>query len=72
MSNENRTKLRTLLNYWIDHNKEHSQEFKEWAGRAEGSGEVEISKEITEAARKMDEASENLLRALKRLEQKEL
>jgi nickel/cobalt exporter len=72
MSNENRTKLRTLLNYWIEHNKEHSQEFKEWAGKAEGSGEIEISKEILEAVRKMDEASEYLLRALKKLEQKEL
>ena len=30
MGDEERVKLRTLLNYWVEHNMEHSQEFREW------------------------------------------
>jgi len=72
MSNDERAKLRTLLNYWIEHNKEHSQEFREWAGKAKGLGEVEASKEMLQAAQEMDKASESLSQALRRLEKKEL
>jgi len=72
MGTEERAKLRTLLNYWIEHNREHSREFKEWAGKAKEFGEAEAYKEMRQAAREMDKASECLLQALKRLEQKEL
>lgn len=72
MSNDERAKLRTLLNYWMEHNKEHSQEFREWAGRAEKFGEAEVSKEILAAAQEMDRVNESLSQALKRLEGKEL
>ena len=71
MGSDERTKLKTLLNYWIEHNKEHSQEFREWAGKAKGFGEAEAYKEMLQAARDMDEASESLLQALRRLERKE-
>lgn len=72
MGNEERAKLKTLLNYWIEHNKEHSQEFKEWAGKVKGFGEAEASEEMLQAAQEMDKASERLLQALRRLEKKEL
>jgi len=72
MASEERVKLRTLLNYWIEHNKEHSQEFKEWAGKVKGFGEAEISEEMLRATQEMDKASERLLQALKLLKKKEL
>ena len=72
MGNDERAKIRTLLNYWIEHNKEHSQEFEEWAGKAKGLGEAEAYEAMLQAAREMDKASESLLQALRRLEAKEL
>ena len=72
MANEERVKLRTLLNYWIGHNKEHSQEFREWADKVKGFGEAEAAEEMLQAVQEMDKASERLLQALKLLEKKEL
>ena len=72
MVNDERSKLRTLLNYWIEHNKEHSQEFREWAGKVKRFGEDETYKEMLQAAREMDKATESLLQSLRRLEEKEL
>ena len=72
MGKDDRAKLRTLLGYWLEHNKEHSQEFREWAGKAKGFGEAEAGKEMLQAALEMDKASESLLQALRRLEAKEL
>jgi len=67
MSSDERAKLKTLLNYWIEHNKEHSQEFKQWADRAKGLGETEVSREMLDAVKDMDKATELLSRALSRL-----
>ncbi len=72
MENDERAKLRTLLNYWIEHNKEHSQEFREWAGKAEGWGETGAGEEMLQATREMDKASQSLSQALRKLEKKEL
>jgi nickel/cobalt exporter len=72
MANEERAKLRTLLNYWMEHNKEHSQEFREWADKVKGFGEAEVAEEMLQAVQEMDKASERLLQALKLLEKKEL
>ena len=69
MGNDERDKLRALLNYWIEHNKEHSQEFKEWADKAKTFGEVEIAEEMLQAAQEMDKASKLLSQSLKRLEE---
>jgi nickel/cobalt exporter len=70
MSNAEREKIKILLNHWIEHNKEHSQEFREWAEKAKGLGEAETCDDILEAAQDMDKANEPLLRALRRLEGK--
>ena len=72
MDNDERAKLRTLLTYWIEHNKEHSQEFREWVEKAKGFGEAEAGKEMLQAAQEMDKASKFLSQALSRLEEKEL
>ena len=71
MSNDERAKLMTLLNYWIEHNKEHSQEFREWAGKAKGFGESEAGEDMLRATQEMDKASQILSRALSRLERRE-
>lgn len=64
---DERAKLRALLNHWIEHNKEHGQEFREWAGKAKESGEIESGEDMLLAAQEMDKASEILSRALRRL-----
>ena len=68
MGSDERAKLRTLLTYWIDHNQEHSQEFKEWAYKARAFGEAEVAEEILQAVEAMDKASGLLSQSLKRLE----
>jgi nickel/cobalt exporter len=70
MGNAEREKLKILLNHWIEHNKEHSQEFREWAEKAKGLGEAETCDDMLEAAQDMDKANEPLLRASRRLEAK--
>ncbi|MBI4188520.1 MAG: hypothetical protein HY529_04850 [Chloroflexi bacterium] len=71
MDSEEKAKLRTLLTYWVKHNKEHSQEFEEWAGKLKAFGEAEAGGELLLAAKEMEKASQNLSRALRRLEKKE-
>jgi len=68
MTNDNRNKLKTLLVYWIEHNEEHSQEFKEWAGRAKEFGAPETAEALLQATLEMDKASVLLSRALATLE----
>jgi len=68
VGSEERSKLRVLLNYWVEHNREHSQEFREWADKAKAFGEVEIADEMLLAAQEMDKASKLLSQSLKRLE----
>jgi nickel/cobalt exporter len=72
MDNDEKAKLKTLLNYWVEHNKEHSQEFREWAGKAKIFGENQAYEEMLRAAQEMDKASESLSRALRGLEEKGL
>ena len=69
MDNDERAKLRTLLTYWIEHNKEHSQEFREWAEKAKGFREAEAGEEMLQATQEMDKASKFLSQALERLEE---
>lgn len=71
MAEDEREKLKILLNYWMEHNREHSQEFEEWANKAKSFGEAQVSEEIVQAAREMDKATEYLSRATRRFEKKE-
>lgn len=68
MGDEERVKLRTLLNYWVEHNMEHSQEFREWADKAKAFGETAAGEELLQAAQEMDKATKFLSQAQKRLE----
>ncbi len=67
MQKAERGKLRVLLDYWVKHNREHGEEFREWAEKAGGSGETAVHDELMEACEEMDKANASLLRALDKL-----
>ena len=71
MTNEDSVKLGTLLNYWIEHNEEHGQEFKEWAEKIR-PGNPDIAEELLQAAGEMDKATGFLVGARERLEKGEV
>ena len=68
MGNDERAKLRTILPYWIEHNREHSHELSRWADKIAEFGEIETAKQLVRAAQEMDKASESLSQALRSLE----
>ena len=55
-------RLRILLDYWIEHNREHEQEFREWADKAD-SLPGEVAQQLLEAAARMADASSELEKA---------
>jgi methyl-accepting chemotaxis protein len=55
-------KLRTLLDYWIEHNSEHAQEFRDWADRV-ASSSTEIAQQLQQVATKMTAVSDELIKA---------
>ena len=67
MDKSDRKKLETLLDYWIDHNKEHGEEFKEWAEKAKELGELITQGNLLDAAQYMQKSNEALLAALEEL-----
>ena len=69
MGSDERTKLRTLLNYLVEHNKEHSQEVRDWADKVRAMGEAKVAEEMLQASRAMDRASGLLTQSLKRLKE---
>jgi len=64
-------KLKILLEHWIEHNREHGGEFREWADKAKDIREAAVEKDMLDAAQYMDKASESLLRALEELKKAE-
>jgi nickel/cobalt exporter len=69
MGSNEKAKLKALLNYWVEHNREHSQEFKEWVDKAKALGEKEVAEELSLASQEMDKVSEILSKTLKRLQE---
>jgi hypothetical protein len=55
-------KLQTLLDYWIEHNSEHEQEFRGWADKAVSSS-TEVAQQLRKAATKMAAVSDELMKA---------
>ena len=68
MNTDEKSKMKTLLSYLVEHNREHSQEVKDWAARAADMGEEELADEMMRAAGTMDEANALLDKSLKKLE----
>ena len=69
---DEKEKLSLLLVYWIEHNKEHAQDFKRWAEKAKGFGEIgtEVYEAIREAVEHMEEVNECLFNAFERINKK--
>lgn len=55
-------KLKVLLDYWIEHNSEHEQEFRNWADKVTSSS-AEVANQLRKAATKMAAASDELIQA---------
>ncbi|PIP48317.1 MAG: hypothetical protein COX14_03970 [Chloroflexi bacterium CG23_combo_of_CG06-09_8_20_14_all_45_10] len=55
-------KLHILLDYWIEHNREHEKEFRGWAQKA-ASLSTEVAQQLQEAATRMADASNDLEKA---------
>jgi len=67
--NDDMSKLKTLLGYWIEHNQEHGQEFREWAEKM--AGHADIGADLRRAADEMEKASQYLSQARDKLEGRE-
>jgi hypothetical protein len=67
MVSDDKTRLKTLLSYWVEHNQEHSQEFRDWADRAEKMGEGGVAKDLLKAVSSMEKVTDILSGILKRL-----
>jgi nickel/cobalt exporter len=59
-------RLHILLDYWIEHNKEHEEEFRKWADKA-ASLPDEVTQQLQEAAARMAAATSSLEKARKSL-----
>jgi len=59
---DEKDKLRVLIPHWIEHNQEHAQEFEQWAQTA-----PEVSNDIQEAVKAMEQVNQSLEIALKKL-----
>jgi len=70
MGKDDMTKLGILLDHWIEHNREHAEEFTEWAVKAKNLGDAGVHDDIAQAAEQMNKANEYLIAALKRLKEK--
>ena len=55
-------RLHVLLDYWIKHNQEHEEEFRDWAQKV-ASLSSEVAQKLQEAAEKMAVASNDLMKA---------
>jgi hypothetical protein len=55
-------KLATLLDYWLEHNREHEEEFRDWADKA-ASLAGGVAGQLLRAADSMAEASKCLEKA---------
>jgi coproporphyrinogen III oxidase-like Fe-S oxidoreductase len=67
VSKDEKSKLKTLLGYGIEHNREHSLELTEWVEKAKAMGEEEVASEIRQAIEQMDKVTVLLAQSLKKL-----
>lgn len=71
MSEVTKETLEILLKHWAQHNRDHSEEFRKWAEKARGLGEVGACDAILAAAQQVDKTNEFLLQALDSLKGEE-
>ncbi|MBT9159726.1 MAG: hypothetical protein AAGB97_02750 [Dehalococcoidia bacterium] len=66
---DEREKLRVLVDHWIEHNRDHAEEFQEWARRARDFAKEAAGDNILKAVGRLEEANEFLLRAAEELKE---
>jgi nickel/cobalt exporter len=69
MGETEKGKLKILLSHWVEHNRQHAQEFREWAEKTKSFGQAEVHDDVMQAAQQMDKANEFLLSALEKLKE---
>ncbi len=69
MGEAEKGKLKILLSHWVEHNRQHAQEFREWAEKAKSFGQAEVHDDMMRAVQQMNKANEFLLSALERLKE---
>jgi hypothetical protein len=57
-------KLRILLAFWMEHNLEHAEDFRQWARRAEAFGSKQAASKLETAAEDMTLLNNGLQSAL--------
>ena len=67
MDADQKQKLTALMEYWIKHNVEHGDEFKEWALKADAREDIDIRGDLMQACEEMGRVNALLIRALERL-----
>lgn len=60
-------KLKVLLAHWVEHNREHAEEFRQWAQRAEQLGVKEVASNLGAAVEEMQSVNKRLVAALDQL-----
>jgi len=55
-------KLHKLLDYWVEHNNEHEEEFRDWADKV-ASSSPQVAQQLQKAATKMAAVSDELMKA---------
>ena len=55
-------KLRMLIPHWMEHNDEHAEEYRRWAGKAAGAGADLLA--AVEALKKVNQSLETALEKL--------
>ena len=63
-------RLQILIDYWIEHNQEHEEEFRDWAQKV-SSLSSEVAQKLQEAAERMAAASSDLMKAREALTKNE-
>jgi nickel/cobalt exporter len=69
MPTDDQAKLKILLSHWIEHNKEHADEFTEWALKAKSNGKGKVHDHMIQAVKQMNGANKSLQAALERLKE---
>ena len=60
--NDTKSKLNSLLSYWLEHNQEHAAEFREWADKI-ATDQKDVAEQLLKAVEKMAETDEYLKKA---------
>jgi len=57
-------RLKVILGSWIDRNKSHGEKFRRWEEKVKNAGDTATYRHILEAVKKIEEANEQLAKAL--------